>query len=327
MPVYSVFGGYFSSEVTFPELREVAAPAPTWTLRIVDALPEASELTLLGVHQASVRTASTYKWPGGFRIVYSDENGTYDVSRDGSQITWLPGSGADVELARMAILGRVLPTALHAAGTLCLHGSAVALDQGGIAFLAPKLHGKSTLALALATAGARLLTDDTLPVEPGSPVTVGPGVHSVRLWSDSAERFLGERILGETVASNRAPAGKHIFNELPKNRVALDRVPLLAVYLLRPVASLPDGAAVRRTPVAPVPAAMSIVTQLKVGAVLGGTESALSFDRAVRVAGSVPVYTLNVVRDFDRMPEVVGQIMEWHDHPVMSLQDAVAPAP
>ena len=149
----------------------------------------------------------------------------------------------------------------------------------------------------------------------------------MRLWSDSAERFLGERFLGETVASNRAPAGKHIFNELPKNRVALDRVPLLAVYLLRPVASLPDGAAVRRTPVAPVPAAMSIVTQLKVGAVLGGTESALSFDRAVRVAGSVPVYTLNVVRDFDRMPEVVGQIMEWHDHPVMSLQDAVAPAP
>ena len=151
---------------------------------------------------------------------------------------------------------------------------------------------------------------------------VGPGVHSVRLWSDSAERFVGER-----VSRNRAPAGKHIFNELPKDRIALDRVPLLAVYLLRPVASLPDGAAVRRTPVAPVPAAMSIVTQLKVGAVLGGAESAVSFDRAVRVAGSVPVYTLNVVRDFDRMPEVVAQIMEWHGHPVGSLHGAVAPAP
>jgi 3'-phosphoadenosine 5'-phosphosulfate sulfotransferase (PAPS reductase)/FAD synthetase len=72
---------------------------------------------------------------------------------------------------------------------------------------------------------------------------------------------------------------------------------------------------------------MSIVTQLKVGAVLGGSESAVSFDRAVRVASSVPVYTLNVVRDFDRMPEVVGQIMEWHGHPVVSLQGAVAPAP
>jgi hypothetical protein len=325
MPVYSVFGGYFSSEVSFPELREVAATAPTWTLRIVDVRPEVSELTLLGVHQASVRTVSTYKWPGGFRIVYSDENGTYDVSRDGSQITWLPGSGADIELARMAILGRVLPTALHAAGTLCLHGSAVALEHGGITFLAPKLHGKSTLALALATAGARLLTDDTLPVEPGSPVMVGPGVHSVRLWSDSAERFLGETV--PSISSNRAPAGKHIFNELPEDRVTLDRVPLLAVYLLRPVASLPDGAAVRRTPVAPVRAAMSIVTQLKVGAVLGGSESAVSFDRAVRVASSVPVYTLNVVRDFDRMPDVVGQILEWHGHPAGSLQGAVAPAP
>ena len=325
MPVYSVFGGYFSSEVTFPELREVPATAPTWTLRIVGVLPEVSELTLLGVHQASVRTVSTYKWPGGFRIVYSDENGTYDISRDGSRITWLPGSGADVELARMAILGRVLPTALHAAGTLCLHGSAVTFADGGITFLAPKLHGKSTLALALATAGARLLTDDTLPVEPGSPVMVGPGVHSVRLWRDSAERFLDETV--PSISSNRVPAWKHIFNELPGDRVALDRVPLLAVYLLRPVGSLPDGAAVRRTPVAPVRAAMSIVTQLKVGAVLGGSESAVSFDRAVRVASSVPVYTLNVVRDFDRMPEVVGQIMEWHGHPVVSLQGAVAPAP
>jgi hypothetical protein len=214
-------------------------------------------------------------------------------------------------MVRMAILGRILPTALHAAGTLCLHGSAVALDGRGIAFLAPKLHGKSTLALALANAGARLLTDDTLPVDPGPPVTVGPGVHSVRLWGDSAERIAGSR-----VRSNRMPGGaKHVFDELPESQITLERVPLAAVYLLKPVAPLAGGEAVRRARVAAVPAAMSIVTQLKVGAVLGGEESARSFDRAVRVAESVPVFSLEVVRDFARMPDVVAQLLAWHGAP------------
>ena len=319
MPDYAVFGGCLRTEVSFPELRPVTGRAPTWTLRVVDALETMTDERLLGVHDLlGIRTATIFRHADGFRIVYSDENGSYDISAAGDQIRWLPGEGYNVEFVRMAILGRILPTALHAAGVLCLHGSAVALERGGITFLAPKLHGKSTLALSLARAGARLLTDDALPVHPGPPVLVGPGVHSVRLWEDSAER-----LLGDDVRSSRAPGGKHILEELPADQVMIEQVPLDAIYLLRPAASLDDGSAVRRTLSAPVPAALAIVAQLKGGAVLGGEESAVSFDRAVTVARAVPVYTLDVVRGYERMPEVVAQLLEWHGAPLGATPLAV----
>jgi len=319
MPLYSVFGGYFDTEVSFPELRPVDGGSPTWTLRIVDALPDAPDATLLAAYDNPVRRVSIYKWGRGFRVVYNDAMGSYDISLDGRQIAWVPNGEYDVEFVRMAIIGRVLPIALHAAGTLCLHGSAVAFDEGGVAFLAPKLHGKSTTALALATAGARLLSDDIVPVEPGHPVMIGPGVPSVRLWSDSAERVAGSHL-----RSRLPEGGKHIFEELPPEQIMVERVPLKAVYLLRPVQSLSDGAAVQRTSVAAVPAAIAIVGQLKVGAALGGAEAVVSFDRAVAVAQSVPVYTLRVVRDFARMPEVVEQIFEWHGQSAPSVETSAA---
>jgi hypothetical protein len=319
MPDYAVFGGYLRSELPFPELRPVTDCTPTWTLRISDAKAPAGDGQLLGEYEGVGRQVYIYRRDGGFRIQYSDALGTFDISADGAQITWCPEENADIEIARLAIIGRMLPTALHAAGTLCLHGSAIAFEQGGVAFLAPSTSGKSTLALACARAGGRLLTDDTLPVDPGPPVTVGPGVHAVRVWGDSARH-----LLGDDLRSNRAPYGKHILEELPMQKVMHGRVPLAAVYLLQPVKSIDDGSAVRRMPTPGVLAAVNIVSHLKVGAVMGAAESSLSFDRAVRVAQSVPVYTLAVVRELGRIDEVVAQIRDWHAQPLPSGELAAA---
>jgi hypothetical protein len=37
------------------------------------------------------------------------------------------------------------------------------------------------------------------------------------------------------------------------------------------------------------------------------------------LAGQVPVYALDVIRDFDRIDEVVGAIMGWHGAPVSAV--------
>lgn len=313
MPDYAVFGGYLRSELPFPELRPVEGRTPTWTLRIAREHAALGEGELLGEHDGIDRRVYIYRHRDGYRVQYSDSLGYFFISASGAEIVWCPEENHDIEMGRLAVMGRMLPTALHAAGMLCLHGSAVAFEQAGVAFLAPSTSGKSTLALACARAGARLLTDDALPVDPGPPVMVGPGVHALRVWADSAEALTG----GE-IRSSRAPRGKHILEQLPPSRVMLERVPLAAVYLLHPVRSLPDGTAVRRAVTAPVPAAVNIVKHLKVGGVMGGAEAGVSFDRAVRVAQSVPVYTLFVVRDLARIDEVVAQIMEWHRLPEAS---------
>jgi hypothetical protein len=51
---------------------------------------------------------------------------------------------------------------------------------------------------------------------------------------------------------------------------------------------------------------------VKAGVLLGGPEATVVLDRAVAVAREVPVYTLHVVRDLNRLADVVAQLVEWH---------------
>jgi hypothetical protein len=310
MPDYALFGGVLRSELTFPQFRPITATTPTWTLQIRRERTPLGDAELLGDFDAVVRRLQIYRRGAGYRVQYSDVLGYFDISASGAEIIWCPDGEADaelIELARFAVIGRILPMALHSSGVLCLHASAVVVGEQAIAFLAPSTYGKSTLAMACARSGGRLLADDALPIFPDPPVTAGPGVHSVRLRDDSAERFGGDEI-----SDVRGRGGKLVVELLPGEQVALDRVPLGALYLLQPVAAMTDGSAVHRRPTPPIPAALSVVSHLKLGAELGKADSAVNFDRAVRVTRSVPVYTLSVVRDLDRLGEVVAQLTRWH---------------
>ena len=210
-------------------------------------------------------------------------------------------------MVRLHVIGRVLATALHAAGLFCLHGSGVVVEGGAIGFLAPRFWGKSTLAMALARAGAGLLSDDTLAVHPDDvPVKLWPGVHSVRLWGDSAER-----IAGDDPAEGASPFEvKRTFTRLPEHLLAREPVPVSAIYLLAP--NLGTGPVAQRESLAPVPAAAALVGHAKIGALLGRSEAPVVLDRAVRIASRVPVYRLDLARDFARLSAVVMQLTEWH---------------
>jgi len=284
----------------------------------IDSPAQLGNAELLGEeplgHGVYVRS---YKWPSGWRVAF-DDTGIFDISRDGSDITWWPGPESQVDIARIDVVGRVLAMAMHAAGKLCLHGSGVALGGDGVAFVAPKFHGKSTLALALAQAGGRLMNDDNVPIDTGTPAMIRPGAPRVRLWSDSVDRLGGDRL-----QPARGSDEKFNLSSLPEDLVMRDAVPLAAVYLLTPVASN-GGDAVVRTPLAPVPSAIALVRHAKLGALLGKSESAVVLDRAVSLASVAPVYALHVVRDFDRMHEVVAQLMEWHGCPMPAARAGAA---
>ena len=300
---YAVFGGSLRSEVEFPALAPARADdAPRWTLRVVGAARDAGPCDLLGEDQveSGVRVR-LYRHARGLRLEY-DDTGTFDVLGAGGEIEWHPGA-ARVDAARQDVLGRVLPAALHAAGTLCLHGSAVSLPAGGIGFLAPKYHGKSTLAQALVRSGAALLSDDVVPAEAGPPPRLFPGVQHVRLWRDSAARLGGGADVEEAGGKRRvSPAGA----------IPAAPVPALALYLLAPVAAGDAGPAARRTRLAPLPAAMALLAHARLAPLMGKQESVVLLDRAVALAAAVPVYTLEVVRDFARLDEAVERIRAWH---------------
>jgi hypothetical protein len=305
MPDYSIFGGCLRSELQFPELRPSQQP-PRWTLRLSAASPEARHEEVIGAASEPPCNFALYRTTDGFRLYHSC-TGNYDISADGTAVVWRPVQNAKVESARIDVTGRVLSIALHARGALCLHGSGVMLENEAVAFLAPKGYGKSTLAIALLNAGGQLITDDTFAVEPTSPATVLPGVHSMRLRSDSARRLLGR---GAT--TTRALDGKHVVSNLDEDRLMSGPAPLKAIYILSPFAGNWDDASARRTLMPTLPAAISLVRHVKAGVLLGGPEATVVLDRAVAVAREVPVYTLHVVRDLNRLAEVVAQLVEWH---------------
>lgn len=316
---YSVYGGCLRSEVAFPSLPP-ARGAAHWRLRRMAGVPEAGALEPLGEDRVDgdvrVRLA---RRAGGFRLTY-DDTGIFDVLAGGARIHWYPGEGAAPEAVRLDVLGRVLPLALHASGTLCLHGSAVEMGGRGLAFLAPKRHGKSTLARALVRGGAALVSDDVVAVDPRSAAPrMRPGVPQVRLWGDSAAR------LASGADARTDMFGKLTIDATAGERSAAGDVPLSAIYLLAPVRAGAPSAA-RRTPLPPTAAAMALLPEARLAPLLGKGEGASLLEGAVRLAGAVPVYTLEVVRDFDRLAEVVDQLREWHQAPARDRGAAMVDA-
>lgn len=305
---YSIFGACLRSEIDFPELQRVSACQPAWTLRVSLAAPPIRELTLAGSRQIrSDVSVALYRVDDGFRLTF-DDTGTFDVAAGGRVITWYRNPTASSALARLDILERVMPVALHAGGVFCLHGSAVSLPGGTIAFAAPDRHGKSTLATALTTAGAQLVSDDTIPVDLGPPTLAWPGVHCVRVWEDSAQPLSGDH-----AGDGSATARKHTVADLPVDRCQNERSPLAAIYLLAPVLSLEGGAAVRRRRLNAIRSAVALVGQSKVGDIAGKEEAVRLFGQATALSGRVPVYTLEVVRSVEQLPEAVSQLFAWHE--------------
>ena len=156
-------------------------------------------------------------------------------------------------------------------------------------------------------AGAKLITDDMLAVDPGPPPSVWPAAPAVHLLEDSAGQFR------RADAQARNPLrGKYKVADLPPERVASTRCPLVALYELSPGASAQPRPAAERTRMAEMAAVMTLLKHPKIGESLGRAERAATLDRAARLVRQVPVYRLEVARDFSRLPEVVEQILGWH---------------
>jgi hypothetical protein len=301
---HAIFGGCLRSEIPLPELPSIHGAEPDWFFqRAVAPLPEGVYLGDDRV-DAEIRVRCS-KLRDGFRLDF-DDTGTFDISDRGRVIAWTPGTTSAMELVRADLLGGVFSVALHLQGLLCLHGSAVGIGGSAAAFLANKGAGKSTLATALCAAGATLVTDDMLPVDPRSPVMAWPSMPAVRLLQDSASHL--RYASGQT----HPVTNKYHVNELPPDQVEMRRLPLSAVYELAPVPSGPNVPPVERIRVKGTAAVGTLLRHHRAGTAIGGAESMNLFVRASDIVRLVPVYRLQVARDFSRLPDVVEQIRAWH---------------
>lgn len=316
---YHLFGRVFASDIAFPELPEAPAHDPYWHLTTREgSAPSRGELAPMGVEPVmdGVRV-SLYGDARRMRLEYGD-TGVFEISDHGRTVDWYPppDGAPDPGDVRKDVLGRVMAVALHAAGIPTLHGSGVDLGGAAVVFLAPKLHGKSTTAAALVRAGGRLLGDDILAVIPGDPPEVLPAVPAVHLWRDSAGRLQASDPDHDTTRKQRVD-WVHLGDR------ATQSTPLDAVYLLSPVSPDRERAPTRhRLP--SVMAALALVGQAKIGALLGAGGAAVLLEQLSLVSGAVPVYRLSVPRDLARVDELVAHMAEWHG---VELDSGLAASP
>ena len=307
---YAVAGMVLRTELDFPGLPESAATPVGWSLRIGDGPPPPVTVTPIGERTLGPETYRLGWIPSGYRLEYSHA-GWFDIALEDSTVTWYRNGGdVSLELVRAIVLGPVMALALERRGLLCLHGSCVVMGRAAVAFLGGKHHGKSTLALALVRAGARWVTDDLIAIAPGSPghpAQVHPGIASARVWQDAAAQLdiagLGARL---------SPGIKSTVGDFNPASVWTGQAPLAAVYVLDPQ---PAGTAVAcaRAELRGAHALVALAHQTKLPDALIGPRAAAGHLRmAGEVAASTRLWTLQVVRDFSRLPEVLEQLKQWH---------------
>lgn len=310
MPTYSVYGSALHSAIEFPELTPMADVPPRWRLSTVAELLPMRDPVALGdeliygeVH------ARLFAHRDGHRIVV-DDTGAFDLEPEGHIIA-AAKEGAWPDFVRAHLLGRVLATALFHDGYLPLHGSAVQTREGVIAFLAPKGFGKSSMALALVKAGGSLVSDDLLPIMPGTPPLALPGVRSLRVREDAAEA------VGVDSLATSTREGKIALDQ-SAGRMAPDiPLPLAAIFILAPTTEpMPeDEDPIVRRPFAPVLAAAALVAHVKIGRMLGSGAASPMLERAASISHMVPVHQLIVTRDLARLPQAASQLLAWYGGP------------
>ena len=304
--LYSVYGSCLGSTVEFPELRAAPSGSPRWKFsttpqhpHMVNAAELGAELIYGDVH------ARLYKHEAGHRITV-DDTGAFDLAHGGRDIRWEHRESAWPDFVRAHLIGRVLATSLFFEGWLPLHGSAVAFAGGVAAFLAPKGYGKSTLALALTAAGAKLVTDDTLPVELCDPPCAWPGVHAVRVRPDAVGA------IGIATDGTLTREGKTLVTDLETSRLAHERAPLTALYFLDPVDPLKASEPVSRARLPETLATLSVVSHVKIARMLGASSAPVLLDRAATLVRAVPAFQLSVPRALDGLRAAAARIAEWH---------------
>lgn len=155
----------------------------------------------------------------------------FAVDRQGSAVWADWPENCTLEDACTYLLGPVMGFVLRLRGRVCLHASAVAVEDRAIALVGLSGAGKSTTAAAFACSGFSVLSDDVVALtDKGDHFLVPPGYPRVNLWPDSARRLFGS----EDALPHITPTWEKRYLPLGQNghHFASKPLPLSAIYIL-----------------------------------------------------------------------------------------------
>ncbi len=200
---YSVFGLSLQCNLPIPGLETGELQATT-DLQILlgispiekNEIPASTEhLTYLSAitDEAGEPMLKMWELAGGAFLhgVYYD--GTqFWLDRAGTKLWVIWPESSSLDNTALYLLGPVLGLVLRYRGIVCLHASAVVVQDRAIVFAGAEEAGKSTTAAALAQRGFPILSDDVVPLaERDGTFFALPGSPQLRLWPESVEMVFG----------------------------------------------------------------------------------------------------------------------------------------
>ena len=328
---YSVFGLFLHSNLALPGITPICSPGVSPDIELRLGISPHSELEL-STDEEELRDVSPCTNESGepvrrmwraaegafLRIAYLDGPQFWlDHKCENLWVTWSETSS--LEDALTYLLGPVLGILLRLRGVTCLHASAVALGDYGVALVGWAGAGKSTTAAAFARQGVGILSDDIVALaEKKVGFHVLPAYPHLCLWPNSVKVLYGS-----------PEALPRFVPDWEKRRLALggsgprfeDRpLPLGAIYVLGE----------RRPEPAPYvekigaqDALVSLVANTYANNILDRELRASEFDLLGRLVSTVPVRRVYPHSDASRLEELCKVIQE--DLALLELPATPAP--
>ena len=226
----------------------------------------------------------------------------FEVSADGTEVTAHPAPGAEEATIEHLYINQLVPLALSRQGRPAYHASVVTVPGGAVAFLGKTGMGKSTLAASFALNEAAFLTDDALLVEEtGSGCRAMPSHASLRLWEDSVDALVDERIAKASAISYSSKARLLAGDALT---YSAEPQTLLAAFILE----RQNAATVTIRALTGLDRYMAWLGNSFLLDIEDHELLAQHFEWTHRISGAVPTFALDYPRDYGMLRDVQNAV-------------------
>jgi hypothetical protein len=290
---YSAYGLEIRSSLPLPELIASAGAKEDITIR---------EEALTSLVSKEIFSDQPYSITETQAFIHFSEVGTFSIE-NGCEIIIRPLPKIEERLVRLPLLGACLAVLLYQRGKFVLHASAIAVNGEAIVFVGNKGDGKSTMAAMLCSRGHQLLADDTVALEldmTNHPLVL-PGFPLFKLYPDSVIAATNDDPdkLPE-IASNVNKRSKQAGNFCEKV------LPLRAIYVFD------EGKDIQINKMLPQEAVRLLIAHSYMARFnadwLENGIAISNLRHCTRVAGQIPVYTLQRPRDLSNLKDVAVKV-------------------
>lgn len=244
------------------------------------------------------------------RFSYADQT-EFLVDRAGTEVwaKWI--KPLTIEDTATYLLGPVMGFVMLLRGIVCLHASAIAIDNKAIALLGPAGSGKSTTAAAFSERGFSILAEDVVTLDDrGNHFLVRPAYPCIRLWPASVKALYGS----ETHLPKLTPNWDKCYLDLTEHaeQFQAEPLPLAAIYHLserRHDAVAPFVQSLDRSE-----GLLSLIANTYATKLMDKDMRAREFELLTRVLNHVPLRRVTPHADPARIPELCDSIVKDFNH-------------